>query len=116
MEIPEVIEKRIYPRIKLQEPVQYRQKDPSLFGGCLGADISKSGLKVYFNQFLSLNTPLWLTVELTSEKIIEVAGRVVWIAKFPHNERYAAGIEFDSDEILPFIQRNIHHWMYQQNP
>ncbi len=90
-----VRERRQFSRIRLDEPVRYQLKDPTQFGGCLSCDIGAGGIRISVNDFIPLNTELALQVHLSSKRVVDRKGRVVWVEKFRFADRYQAGVEFD---------------------
>ena len=63
-------------------------------GEWASADISEKGVKIRCDEFISPQTRLTLSIRLSPEKSVSMAGRVVWIQKNPHAEYYTAGVEF----------------------
>ncbi|MBF0385654.1 MAG: PilZ domain-containing protein [Candidatus Omnitrophica bacterium] len=96
-------DKRKFMRYRLHNPVRYELKDPGQFGGSLSCDIGEGGMKMFFNDFIPLNSELFMQVFLSPKKIVECKGRVVWIRKVAHSERFEAGLEFSVlDSVIDF--------------
>ena len=107
MEELESSERRQFPRVKHSEAVQYQSKDLTLQGGSLASDISEGGIRLNVNGFIPLHTELALSIQLTTEKIVECLARVVWVEKVPYAERYQAGLRFDGTATTFESQRAI---------
>ena len=93
---------RGFERSRLSEPVAFQLKDPTQFGGCLSADISKSGIKVTFNEFIPVGTEIKLKVALKSDKMVDCIAKVMWVRQLP-SEFYQAGLKFVKPENLILI-------------
>ncbi|MCA9400343.1 MAG: PilZ domain-containing protein [Candidatus Omnitrophica bacterium] len=88
-------EKRKQTRVIFRESVQYSTNVQSDLKGSIALDISRGGLRILLNDFIPLNTEVKLTMALDQGRVIEGSGKVVWVIKMPHNEKYQAGIEFN---------------------
>ena len=91
--IPEIAdqtqsEKRKFLRVFFKKAASYQLKNSQGFGGCLASDIGEGGIKIYFNDFVPLGT------EKPSFPLMNLSGRVVWIARDPHFDLYQMGLEF----------------------
>jgi hypothetical protein len=87
-------ERRVYKRVRFAEPVQFQHKDPAVFGGCLGADISEDGIRIYISDFIPLHSELTLQVPLGSKEVINCPAKVMWVEKHPSFDRYSVGLQF----------------------
>lgn len=107
--------KRVQPRISFREPVQYRlqRSEASVENGIertgagLSCDLNENGIRIRSNDFVPLNTFLFIDFLLKSHQPMQIQGRVVWIQKLPHSESYQMGVKFDrsSKEVLiPALQ------------
>ena len=67
-------------------------------GGWASADISEKGVKIRCEEFVAPQTQLIVNIRLYPEKVVILAGRVVWVQKNPHAEYYTAGVEFTNTE------------------
>ena len=94
-------ERRRFKRVVSQEPVQFERKESVEAGGTIAFDISRGGIRLNLYDFIPINTELSLRIPLSRDSIAECLGRVVWIERLRHMERYQAGIEFlDTEENL----------------
>lgn len=93
----EISEKRVAKRVSFKEPVGFQFKDPSRFGGCLGCDLSETGVRINFSDFVPLGTELLIQLQLAEKKVVERIGKVVWVQKFPFMDRYQVGLQFLND-------------------
>ncbi len=107
-------EKRVEPRVSFDESVQFQFKDPQKFGGCLACDISESGIRVYVNDFIPLNTELMLQMQLPSKNMVDCVGRVVWVTEVPYSSRYQAGLEFVNNEASHETKKEIGQYIQSQ--
>lgn len=105
-------EKRRYPRVEYNLPVQYRnlKKAVALPTGSLSTNISEGGVRFKSNEFISLACRLVLEITLpTTSKPIKAISKVAWIRKLPTGEAYELGNQFidmtkeDKVHILAFI-------------
>jgi len=92
-------------------PVRFESKDQSKFGGSLSADIGEGGIKLNVGEFLPLYTELNMQIYLDPQKVIECMGKVVWVKKVGHSERYEAGLEFTSSDQISDFKRQIHEFV-----
>ena len=99
---------RKFVRVPYKEAVQFQTKDQRVFGGCLSQDLSEGGIRVNFNEFVPLDTELMLQVKLNTGELAETMGKVVWVSKLPHTEKYQLGLQFEKLEASPASQRLIH--------
>ena len=91
---PHSRERRRVKRLVSQEPVQFEWKESAQTGGTVAFDIGSGGIRLNFYDFVPLNTQLTLRIHLSTESIVECLGRVVWIERLRHMERYQAGVQF----------------------
>ncbi len=108
-----VQERRRVKRFVSEEPVQFEWKELGQTGGTVAYDISSSGIRLNFYDFVPLNTELALQIHLTTESIVGCLGRVVWIERLRHMERYQAGIEFLDREENIVSRRMINQFLAQ---
>ena len=101
------LERRNKQRIQFDEPVEYQLKDPRFFGGCLSSDLSETGVKIFLNDFMPLHSELVLRLPLLDGKVVDCMGRIVWIEKLAHMDRFQAGIEFEDIDSLGQSQSEI---------
>ena len=99
LEIPDQAqsEKRKFLRAPFKMAVSYQLKDPQAFGGCLASDIGEGGIKINLDDFVPLGAEMMLQIQLGQNftfPIINLVGRVVWIARVPDSDRYQLGLEF----------------------
>ena len=100
-------------RRSLDKPVQFEHLDrgAKAAGGSLGFDISEGGLRLRFNDYVPLGTELLLTISLAKQATIECSGVVVWAKKYPYNDAYQAGIQFEVDENIVDSRKKIHQYI-----
>jgi len=104
-------EKRNFKRVRWNEPVEFRFKDPFKYGGCLSKDLSLGGIRIQISEFLPLNSELSLQVRLVNHKVVDCTGRVVWVEKLPFVDRYQAGLEFSEDDSIFDSRKKINHFI-----
>ena len=107
----EVSEKRHAKRVDFKEPIGFQFKDPTQFGGCLGCDLSESGLRVNFSDFVPLGTELLIQLTLAGKRVVERMGKVVWVQKFPFMDRYQVGLQFLNDRPISGSQQEIKNFV-----
>ena len=103
--------RRHYQRVRFAEPIRFEQNDPIRFGGSLGLDISKGGLRLRFNDYVPVGTEITLQITLPNDELIECAGTIRWESKEPYNDAYQAGIEFSASENVIDSKEKIHHYI-----
>lgn len=105
-------EKRRYPRVESNLPVQYRnlKTDVALPTGSLSTNISEGGVRFKSSEFISLACRLVLEITLpTTSRPIKAISKVAWIRKLPSGEAYELGNQFidmtkeDRGHMLVFI-------------
>ncbi len=88
-------ERRRFKRAGLDAAVKYKYKYSNEFGSTLTKDIGEGGVRLIFDKFIPLNTEFILELGLDKfTNMFNALGKVVWIQKFPHSERYQCGMEF----------------------
>ncbi|MDP2938890.1 MAG: PilZ domain-containing protein [Candidatus Omnitrophota bacterium] len=88
-------ERRKFRRASLDTPLRYKFKQANEFGSTITRDISEGGLKLNLEKFVPINTDFVLELGLDKlSNIINAVGKVVWVTKIPHSERYQLGLEF----------------------
>lgn len=110
----EVAEKRRHRRIQLHQPVRFQATDSVLEGGSLSCDLSEGGVRIDVYNFVPLGAALTLQIRLAVERIVEYAGRVVWVRKFPFADRYQVGLEFSEDKSFLASKRQLHDFIEVQ--
>jgi len=96
-------EKRKFKRVRFTEPVSFHLKEPHNFGGCLARNLSEGGIQLNFNEFVPLDTEMTLQLKLDfPSKVVDVTGRVTWLQRVPHSDRYAVGLQFTKAEPLSY--------------
>lgn len=103
--------RRTHPRVHFSEAIQFEQINHHYFGGSVGLDISKGGLRIRFNDYVAVGTELSLQISLPDQEIIECTGTIKWEAKEPFNDAYQAGIEFAASENVIDSKEKIHHYI-----
>ena len=102
--------KRIAPRARFKDAIRFEPKDRAEFGGSVGLDLSATGLRMRFNDYVPVGSELVLQIHLNKEKVIECVGKVVWVKKYPYSDHYQAGLEFESPESLAESKAEIHRY------
>lgn len=87
-------ERRRFHRFRHAEAVHFQWKDPRYFGGCLSCDLSEGGIRFHSDDFIPLNTPLTLQIQLAGDRVADCMGHVVWVEKERFADRYQVGLEF----------------------
>ena len=90
-------EKRRYPRVESNLPLQYRnlKKLSGVPIGSLTSNISAGGVRFKTNEFISLACRLVVEINLpTIPKPIKAISKVAWIRKLPVGEQYELGNQF----------------------
>ncbi len=100
---------RKFPRVEFRQPVQYRFPEIPTLSGCVGYDLSCSGVRFRTEEFLAVDAQVVVNLVLNSEREALLDARVVWAQKVPHSESYYVGCEFldNRDNVFPrFIVKN----------
>ena len=84
-------EKRANTRFRTSIPVQYRYL--TKVNNALTHDLSETGLSFTTNDFIPVNTQVFIAI-LPKEEPLRAGGRVVWIQKVPFGDRYNVGLKF----------------------
>jgi len=101
-------DKRQFKRVELKDEVSLRFNDSENNFGSLSSDIGLGGVKINCHEFLALGTEVVLEIKLNKLEVIHCTGRVVWVQKVPHSNRYQAGLEFSDDSLLFDARSHIH--------
>lgn len=105
-------EQRQYVRIPFREPVGFRMRGPKGFGGCLAYDLSENGIRINFDQFVPLHSNMDFQMQFgNNPELFNVKGRVVWVQKVPHSERYQVGLQFEDADVFVQSQQKIHEYI-----
>ncbi len=89
-------ERRRFKRVGLGVPVKYKYKYSNEFGSTLTQNISAGGARLIFDKFIPVNTEFMLELGLDKfTSMLSALGKVVWVQKAPHCERYLCGLEFE---------------------
>ncbi|OGX15201.1 MAG: hypothetical protein A2166_00220 [Omnitrophica WOR_2 bacterium RBG_13_41_10] len=89
-----IVEKRRFPRIKLQRPLHYQIRGVSIFNNAIGENISLGGIGLLTNnRFIAPETLVSLKINVLS-RILSPTVKVVWSHLIPQFERYRIGVEF----------------------
>ncbi len=84
-------EKRATTRFRASLPVQFRYL--TKINNALTHDLSEGGLSFTTNDFIPVNTQLFVAV-LPKEEPLRAGGTVVWVQKMPYGDRYNIGVKF----------------------
>lgn len=84
-------EKRAKTRFRASLPVQYRYL--TKVNNALTHDLSESGLSFTTNDFIPVDTQLFIAI-LPKEEPWRAGSRVVWVQKVPFGDRYNIGLKF----------------------
>ncbi len=93
-------EKRRVKRVEFREPLQYAKGAAIPNNGSLGFDLSEGGVRFQTEDFIPLNEPVAVAMQLSPEMILSLHGSVVWIQMLPHSERYQVGVKFHDDDTM----------------
>ena len=89
-----IVEKRRFPRIKLQRPLHYQIRGVSVSNNAIGENISLGGIGLLTNnRFIAPETLVTLKVNILS-RILNPTVKVIWSHLVPQFERYRLGVEF----------------------
>jgi len=113
MDTNNIEEHRKQKRVKFSEAVNLQFTDPQRDSGTLSCDLSEGGLCINLNDFVPPNTELNVQVNLGPQKVIEHLGRIAWVNKLPHSDRYQAGVEFVEDDDLLEFRKEIQGFVEQ---
>ncbi|MDP2653892.1 MAG: PilZ domain-containing protein [Candidatus Omnitrophota bacterium] len=105
-------DKRRYQRVSFREPVLVSILPETASHGHLSCDLSEGGLRMYFDDFVPLESRVAVSVPVDVDRKVNVLGRVAWIQRVPHAETYQVGVEFSArpddviarNEIRKYIQ------------
>jgi hypothetical protein len=103
-------DKRVAPRARFKDSIRFEQKDQAEFGGSVGLDLSATGVRMRFNDYIPVGTELVLQIQLNKERTVECVGKVVWVKKYPYSDHYQAGLEFESPDDLIESKAEIHRY------
>ena len=95
-------EKRRYSRLSYKEAVQYSLGETGKCGGSVAQDISETGLRLQLEYFVPINARITLEIPLGHTKVAKVMtiqGRVAWVQRIRHSDRYQVGLEFNQSEL-----------------
>jgi hypothetical protein len=84
-------EKRAATRFKASLPIQYRYL--TKVNNALILDLSEGGLSFTTNDFIPVNTQLFVAI-LPKEEPLRAGGKVVWVQKMAYGDRYNVGMRF----------------------
>jgi c-di-GMP-binding flagellar brake protein YcgR len=87
------IEKRYFPRIKLQRPLHYQIRGVPEFNNAIGDDISLGGMSLINNKFIAPQTLVTLKINILS-RILSPTAKIAWSSLVPKSDRYRLGIQF----------------------
>ncbi len=104
-------EKRNFRRARFSESVNFSVKGHHLAGGCVAKDLSEGGLRINLAEFLPVHSEVSLLIRLSSRMTLECNGRVIWIEKSPHMDRFEAGLEFLGSVTMPGFQHEIRNFV-----
>lgn len=111
-----VEEKRRFPRIESNLPVQYKnlRNLSEASKGSLSRDIGEGGVRFKSNEFISLACRLVLEITLpTVSKPIKAISKVAWIKRVPASEQYELGNQFldmtkeDKAHVMDFVSKTV---------
>jgi len=91
------IEKRQFPRIRLEKSINYKPLDSNRMGNCITKDISAGGLQLLSFELVAKDKRVLIELQLEDE-VLRTTGIVVWVKKFPYSGRYKIGIQFGLNE------------------
>lgn len=109
-------ERRRYPRVELNLPLQYRnlRKIGELPTGSVAKNLSEGGVCFKTNEFISLACRLVVEINLPAlPKPIKAISKIAWIRKLPVGQQYELGNQFldmakeDKAHVLNFINRTL---------
>jgi len=98
MDIYQPANRRFGSRINFRGAVEVLLTDSPEPRGCVGCDLSESGIRLNLTDFLPINKEVSFKIHLADEKVVDCRGRVVWVKKSPFADRYEAGLTLIEEE------------------
>lgn len=90
------LERRRYPRFKINLPIDYYRVEARHSGRVLNA--SEGGLEIYFPEPIEIGEQLKLKLFFSSSesdlKTIEILAEVVWVDMLSGDQEYRSGVRF----------------------
>lgn len=87
------VEKRRFPRIKLQQPLSYQIRGVPEVNNAVVNDISLGGLSLSNNKFIAPKTLIALKINILSW-VLNATAKIAWSSLAPKSDRYRLGVEF----------------------
>jgi len=91
------MERRKSLRTRFPQPISLWSTEPQEPVGSLACDLSEGGVRINLPDFVAVGTEYTLQLPLFQDRSVECPGRVVWVQKLPHMDRYQAGIRFKEE-------------------
>ncbi len=88
------IEQRRAQRFIFREPVLYQIRTNEEWKGSLSANLSEGGILIISNDFVPLNTQIYLQIHMNKNRIAELIGTVMRVQKLPYSDYFHLGLEF----------------------
>ena len=107
-------ERRQAVRVQCEIPTQFRNLDSSYsqpIENAIVVNISRSGICIRVNEFVPIQSRLYVYLTLPSQPPIEVRVAPAWIAEIPHLSKYEIGARFM--EIRLEDEETIQNYQYQ---
>lgn len=108
------VEQRLFPRIRIKEPIAYQIRGSHDFGHIQTDDISVGGVGFTSDRFIPPSTAVNLEINIASRTLRPI-GKVTRSMPSSHTDRFKTGVsfvEFESDEkkyLSDYITMRRHH-------
>lgn len=89
------VEKRRVHRLRSSLPTYYESTIEGKHGNGLTQDISESGLRMTLEEFIPKFARVLVKINLKSDKLVVLNGKVRWTQRVAYSPRYQVGLEFE---------------------
>ncbi len=101
-----MIDKRKYPRRRLEYQVQIRKIDTTeinVVRNSFSSDISEIGAGIISFDFYPVNKKVYIRVMSNGLiDLLDIVGKVVWVREIPFQNKYRIGVSFED------VSENVH--------
>ena len=104
------VEKRSVHRLRSSLPTYYESTIEGKHGNGLTHDISESGLRMTLEEFIPKFARVLVKINLKSDKLIVLNGKVRWAQRVAYSPRYQVGLEFE--DVALDTRRSIAEYVY----
>lgn len=108
------VEQRLFPRVRIKEPVMYQIRGSHDFGHIQSDDISIGGVGFTSDRFIPPTTAMNLEISVASRTLRPI-GKVTRSMPSSHSDKFKTGVsfvEFDADDkkyLSDYITMKLHH-------